>query len=172
MTVTESCLFVLTILVLLGLIFAIVVYCVHKVEDRKEGDDSEIIHVSKNANCPPLRSYTICTSVEIRKVYDYEKRKFTGELEECAFFRSYAVPFDLRTSCSTEVFIAYPVGSCPWQVGDLLKTEGYYVENLVRSTKDVEVKQNNADTGEKIVDLSDDWYVRVMDRRERHKVQI
>lgn len=168
----ENCIFVLTVIAFIGLIFAIVVYCVHKVEDRKESADSEILYVGKNANCPPLRSYTICSSVEIRKVYDYEKRKFTGELEECAFFRSYSVPVDLRTPCSTEVFMAYPVGSCPWQVGDLLKTEGYYVENLVQSVKDVEVKQNNTDTGEKVVCLSDDWYVRVMDRRERHKVQI
>lgn len=159
----ENCIFVLTVIAFIGLIFAIVAYCVHKVEDRKE---------VKNANCPPLRSYTICSSVEIRRVYDYEKRKFTGELEECAFFRSYAVPFNLRTYCSTEVVMAYPVGSCPWQVGDLLKTEGYYVENLIQSVEDVEVKQNDPNTGEKVITLSDDWCVRVMDRRERHKVQI
>ena len=158
----EDCVFVLTVIAFIGLIFAIVVYCIHKVENRKE-TTPEILKV-KNSNYPPLRSYTICSSVEIRKVYDYEKREFTGELEECAFFRSYLVPAELRTPCSTEVFMAYPVGSCPWQVGDLLKTEGYYVENLVQSVKDVEVKQNNTDTGEKVVCLSDDWYVRVMNR--------
>lgn len=163
----ENCVFVLTVIAFIGLIFAIVVYCVHKVEDRKDGVDSEITYVSKNANYPPLRSYTICSSVEIRKVYDYEKREFTGELEECAFFRSYSVPVDLRTPCSTEVFMAYPVGSCPWQVGDLLKTEGYYVENLVQSVKDIEVKQNNTDTGEKVVCLSDDWYDRTMNPEKK-----
>lgn len=168
----EYCVFVLTVIAFVGLIFAVVVYCIHKVENRKEAITPEILKVN-NSNCPPLRSYTVCSSVEIRKVYDFEKRKFTGELEECAFFRSYAVPVELRTicSCSTELFIAYPVGSCPWHVGDLLEMEGHYVENLIRSVGDVRVAQNNTETGEKVVTLSDDWYVRVMDRRERHKVQ-
>lgn len=168
----ENCVFVLTVIAFIGLIFAIVVYCVHKVEDRKEGVDSEILYANKNANCSPLRSYTVCSSVEIRKVYDFEKRKFTGELEECAFFRSYAVPVELRTTCSTELFIAYPVGSCPWHVGDLLEMEGHYVENLIQSVGDVEVKGNNTKTGEKVVTLSDDWYVRIMNSKEKDKAQI
>lgn len=163
----ENCIFVLTVIAFIGLIFAIVAYCVHKVENGKRDGNSEILNNINNASCPPLRSYTICSSVEIRKIYDYEKREFTGELEECAFFKSYSVPIELRTPCSTQVFMAYPVGSCPWQVGDLLKTEGCYVENLVQSIKDIEVKQYNADTGEKVVALSNDWYDRAMNRKER-----
>lgn len=166
----EDCVFVLTVIAFVGLIFAIVAYCIHKVENRKETTPG-ILKV-KYSDYPPLRSYTVCSSVEIRKVYDYEKRKFTGELEECAFFRSYSVPAELRTPCSTEVFMAYPVGSCPWHVGDLLEMEGHYVENLIRSVGDVRVAQDNTETGEKVVTLTDEWYVRTMDPKERHKVQI
>ena len=155
----ENCVFVLTVIAFLGLIFTVVTYCIRKVEDRKE-TTSEITHV-EYVNGLPLRSYSVCTSVEIRKVYDYEKRAFTGELEECAFFRSYATPDSLRTNCSTEMFIVYPVGSCPWNVGDLVKTEGHYVENLIKCAVDVELKHYDGDTGEKVVCLSEDWFSRL-----------
>lgn len=162
----ENCVFVLTVIAFLGLIFAVVTYCIRRVGDRKE-TTSEITHV-EYVNGLSLRSYSVCTSVEIRKVYDYKKRAFTGELEECAFFRSYATPDSLRTNCSTEIFIAYPVGSCPWHVGDLVKTEGQYIENLVESSSDVELKCYDSDTGEKVVCLSEDWFTRLYKIGGRH----
>lgn len=56
-------------------------------------------------------------------------------------------------------------------VGDLLEMEGHYVENLIRSVEDVRVDQNNTKTGEKVLTLTDEWYVRTMNPKERHKVQ-
>lgn len=151
----ENCVLVLTVIAFLGLIFAVITYCISKVE-VKETQINEPVKLVKNSELPIMRGFCVCSSIEIRKVYDYEKREYTGEFEECAFFRYYAVPTVLSSDFRTEAFVSYPVGACPWHIGDLLEVKGSYFENLVKSSNDVIIERYT--TQEKVTALSDAWY--------------
>lgn len=164
MSTIESCLFALCVIVFIGLIFAIVAYLIHITNILEFKKPDEVVKVDKKREPPFLRSYSVCASVEIEKVYDEVKHEFTGEYKERAFFRSYAVPTPLkRRSCLVEAVMTYPVGQCPWKPGDLLEFNGTYMRSVANPQDIIAYTYNDPNDIAQHSVLSDEWYKKNVD---------
>lgn len=110
----------------------------------------------------PYIGYTTCMGVEIRKVYDLDKKEFTGEMEEVAFFRAYSSPRVLTnlSNLRIEMTLSYPVGQCPWHAGDTLKFTGEFLGNFANSS-DVCVERWTDD--HVYAKLSEKWFNKYVD---------
>ena len=114
----------------------------------------------------PYIGYTTCIGVERRKVYDLDKKEFTGEMEEVAFFRPYASPRVLTnlSNFRIEMALSYPVGQCPWHAGDILKFTGEFLGNFANSSSDVCVERWTDD--HVYTKLSEIWFNKYVDKSE------
>lgn len=128
-----------------------------------ETDCSIEAEIEREKDRLPYIGYTTCIGVEIRKVYDLDKKEFTGEMEEVAFFRAYSSPRVLTnlSNLRIEMTLSYPVGQCPWHAGDILKFTGEFLGNFANSPSDICVKRWADD--QVYTKLSETWFNKYVD---------
>lgn len=126
---------------------------------RENSIEAEIVREKDGL---PYIGYTTCIGVERRKVYDLDKKEFTGEMEEVAFFRAYSSPRVLTnlSNLRIEMALSYPVGQCPWHAGDILKFTGKFIGNFANSS-DVCVERWTDD--QVYMKLSEKWFNKYVD---------
>lgn len=127
------------------------------------GENSIEAEIVREKDGLPYIGYTTCMGVERRKVYDLNKKKFTGEMEEVAFFRAYSSPrvLTILSNFRIEMTLSYPVGQCPWHAGDTLKFTGEFLGNFANSPSDICVERFADD--QVYTKLSETWFNKYVD---------